>query len=165
MLRRLEMDAMKPTLAISTMITDTFAGLVDHLASMSVDARFHLEPCPGCANRDERLRANAQYLLDVLATSPGHRETFEASPGLCFEHFQLVREHAQARADRELILGVQRKAARTLLHDLQDDVQKHDPKFRDELKGAERDSWQRAIFMTAGWRPPAESAAEPEWRR
>ena len=164
MLRRIEMDGMKSTLAISTVFTDTLAGIVGDLDSMSVNARFHREPCPACANRDERLRANARYLLDVLATSPGHRETFEASPGLCFEHFELVWELAQAREDRELILSVQRKAARALLNDLQDHVRKHDQKFRHEPKGAERDSWQRAIFMTAGWPPPAESAAEPERR-
>ncbi len=84
---------------------------------------------------------------------------------MCFEHFELVWELAQAREDREMILGVQRKAARSLLYDLQEHVRKHDHKFRHEPKGTERDSWQRAIFMTAGWPAPSESAAEPERRR
>ncbi len=116
------------------------------------------------ANRDELVRTNAQYLLDELATSPGHRETFAASSGLCFAHFELVWDAAQSSQERELILDVQRKAARALLDDLEEHVRKHDDKFRHEPKGAERDSWQRAIFMTAGWPAPAASPAEPERR-
>lgn len=165
MLRRVEMEGMKSTLAISTMFADTLAGIVEDLLALAPEARFRRAPCPACANRDERLRANAQYLIDELATSPGHRETFEASPGLCFAHFELVWDVAQAVEDRELILGVQRHAARALLDELQEHVRKHDDKFRHEPKGPERDSWRRAIFMTAGWPPPAESAAEPEHRQ
>jgi hypothetical protein len=81
MLRRIEIDGMKASLAISTMFADTFAGI-------------------------------------VLAVRPSRR-----LPG-----------------------------------------GKHDHKFRDEPKGAGRDSWRRAIHLTAGWPPPAESAAEPERR-
>lgn len=84
MLRRIEIEGMNSTLAISTMFADTFPGIVEDLDSLTPDAHFRRAPCPACANRDERLHANAQYLLDELATSPGHRETFEASPGLCF---------------------------------------------------------------------------------
>lgn len=165
MLRRIEMEGMKSTLAISTMFADTFAGIVEDLDALTSDASFRRTPCTACTNRDERLRANAQYLLDELATSPGHRETFEASPGLCFAHFELVWDIAQSVEDRELILGVQHNAARSLLQELQEHVRKHDDKFRHEPKGTERDSWRRAIFLTAGWPPPAESAAEPERHR
>lgn len=165
MLRRIEMEGMKSTLAISTMFADTFAGIVEDLESLTADARFRRAQCPACANRDERLRVNAQYLLDELATSPGHRETFEASPGLCFAHFELVWDIAPTIQDRELLLAVQRNAARSLLHELHEHVRKHDDKYRHEPKGTERDSWRRAIFLTAGWPPPAESAAEPEQHR
>ena len=165
MLRRIEMDGMKSTLAISTMFADTFAGIAQDLEGLSPADSLTPARCPACANREELVAANARYLLDVLATSPGHRETFEASPGLCFPHFGLVWETAPARADRELILSVQRNAARSLLKDLREHVRKHDDKFRQEPKGAERDSWQRAIFMTAGWPAPVQSAAEPEFRK
>ena len=159
------MDAMRSTLAISTMFADTFSGIVEDLESLSAGSSFRRMPCPACLNRDERVQVNARYLLDQLATSPGHRETFESSPGLCFAHFELVWNSAQASEDRELILTVQRSAARTLLRDLQEHVRKHDTKFRHEPKGAERDSWQRAIYVTAGWPAPSESAAAPERRR
>lgn len=165
MLRRIELDGMRSTLAISTMFADTLEGIVEDLESLTPSAGFHRAACPACANRDERLRANAEYLLDTLATSPGHRETFDASPGLCFAHFELVWESARSQEDRELILGVQRRAARDLLAELQEHVRKHDDKFRHEPKGTERDSWQRAIYLTAGWPPPAASVAEPERAR
>lgn len=165
MLRRIEVDGMKSTLSISTMFADTFAGIVEDLESLSLDSPFTRARCPACANRDELVRANARHLLDMLATSPGHRSTFEASPGLCFDHFELAWDLASSREDRELLLVVQRRAARTLLRDLEEHVRKHDNRFRHEPKGAEEESWQRSIFMTAGWPAPAESAAEPERRR
>jgi len=159
MLRRIEIDGMKSTLAISTMFADTFAGIVEDLESVDAESEFHRA---ACASRGEVLRANARYLLDELATTAALRETFEASPGLCFAHFELVWNAAQTVEDRELILRVQRNAARSVLHDLREHVRKHDHKFRDEPKGAERDSWLRAIYLTAGWPPPTESAVEPE---
>lgn len=165
MLRRIEVDGMKSTLGISTMFADTFAEIVKGLESLTPEAEFRRSLCPACANRAERLRANVGYLLDLLATSPGSGERFAASPGLCFVHFELVWELAPARQDLEPILEVQRKAARSLLHDLQECVRKQDDRYRHEPKGSERDAWLNAIHLTAGWSPPAESAAEPELRR
>lgn len=155
---------MGSTLAISTMMADTFAGIATDLESLTVESPFHRARCPACASREQVLRANTQYLLDELATSATRRAAFEASPGLCFAHFELVWNAAQSLEDRELILRVQRNATRSLLHQLKEHVRKHDHKFREEPKGAERDSWLRAIFLTAGWPAPTESAAEPERR-
>lgn len=162
MLCRIETDGMNSTLAISTMFADTLDGVVSDLESLTPPDEFVRAPCPACANRDESLSANAQYLLDELATNPGLRERFEASPGLCFAHFELVWNLAQPNDERELIGRVQRNAATRLLSDLSEHVRKHDHRFRLEPKGPERDSWRRAVFMTAGWPPPAESAGEPE---
>jgi Family of unknown function (DUF6062) len=164
MLRRIDVEDMKSTLAISTAFAYTFEGIVEQLDRLSADAQFEPEPCPACAARDAYLRKNAVYLLDMLATSPGHRESFEASPGLCFVHFKLVWDLAPTRADRELLLTVQRNVAGSLLDELREHVRKHDHRFAHEPKGSEQDSWQRAIHLTAGWPPPAQSAAEPEHR-
>ena len=165
MLRRIETEGMRSTLAISTMFADTFVGIVDDLDALRPTTQFRRAPCPACANREERLRANARYLVDELATSPGFRAKFDASPGLCFGHFELVWGVARTIEDREFVLRVQRQAARSLLEDLNEHVRKHDDKFRHEPKGAERDSWRRAIFATAGWPAPAGSAGEPERAR
>ncbi len=162
MLRRIDLEKVGSTLAISTMFSDTFAGIATDLSALQADSPFVREPCPACAARDEYLRKNAIYLLDLLATSPRHQEQFESSPGLCFPHFELAWGLAPAHADRELLLAVQRKAAGSLLDELREHVRKQDHKYADEPRGSERDSWQRAIYLTAGWPPPAQSAAEPE---
>ena len=165
MLRRIDVEDMKTTLSISVLFADTFAGIVGQLQALTPDGAFTPAPCPACGNRDQCLHRNAAYLLDMLATTHGYRNTFESSPGLCFPHFKLTWQLARTRADRELLLSVQQSAAETLLHELREHVHKHDDKYRHEPKGPERDSWQRAIFLTAGWPPPKQSAAEPEQRR
>jgi Family of unknown function (DUF6062) len=162
MFRRIDVENMQTTLSISVLFADTFMGIVEQLGTLSPNSRFQPEQCPACADRDHYLHRNAMYLLDMLATSPGYLESFERSPGLCFPHFALAWEVARTREDRELLLSVQRQASRSLLDELREHVRKHDDKFRHEPKGAERDSWLRAICLTAGWPPPVESAAEPE---
>ena len=165
MLRRIEVDGMNSTLSLSTLFADSLAGIVEDLDALTPQTRFHRAPCPACASRQRALDANAHYLLDELATSPGHRQTFEESSGLCFAHFKLVRSIAETPDDRRLILDVQRAAARSLLDDLCEHVRKHDQRYRHEPTGPERDSWRRAILMTAGWPPPAASPTEPEQSR
>ena len=110
-------------------------------------------------------RSRASHPPQRRRESRSAGDAFAASPGVAFGHFELAWELAPARADRELLLTVQRAGARSPLRELQEHVRKHDHKFRREPKGAERDSWRRAIFLTTGWPPPVESAAEPERRR
>jgi len=165
MLRRIDVEDMKTTLSISVLFADVFAGVVEQLQALSPDETFEPAPCPACASRDECVRRNAEYLLDMMATTRGYRDTFESSPGLCFPHFKLAWRLARTRDDRELLLSVQRTAAQGLLDELREHVRKHDDRYRHEPKGPERDSWQRAIFLTTGWPPPAQSAAEPERHR
>jgi len=164
MLRRIDVEDMKTTLSVSVLFADTFAGIVEQLRTLSPDSAFETAVCPACASRDEYLRRNALYLLDMLATSPGYRRTFESAPGLCFPHFELTWHLARTRGDRELLLSVQRSAAESLLDELNEHVRKHEDRYRHEPKGPEQDSWQRAIFLTAGWSAPAQSAAQPEQR-
>jgi sarcosine oxidase delta subunit len=164
MLRRIDVEDMKTTLSISVLLADTFAGIVNQLQDLSPDGSFETAQCPACASRDAYLHRNAEYLLDMLATSGGYRETFEASPGLCFPHFGLAWRLARTQGDRELLLSAQQRASESLLDDLREHVRKHDDRFRHEPKGPERDSWQHAIFLTTGWPSPSESAAHPEER-
>ena len=164
MLRRIDVEDMKTTLSISVLLADTFAGIVEELEGLSPDAAFEPAQCPACASREGYLHRNALYLLDMLATTAGYRNTFEASAGLCFPHFKLTWQLARTRSDRELLLSVQRAATQSLLHELHEHVRKHENQYRHEPKGSERDSWLRASFMTGGWPPPGQSAAEPERR-
>jgi hypothetical protein len=162
MLRRIDMESMQSTLAISTMFADAFAGIAAELGQLAPDDSFHSQRCPACASRDVYLHKNAGYLLDLVATSQEDRRSFEGSPGLCFPHFELVWEQASAPAERELLLEVQRAATGSLLHDLREHVRKHNHKYCHEPAGLEYDAWQRAINLTAGWPPPPETAARPE---
>jgi hypothetical protein len=164
MLRRIDIESMKSTLALGTMFAQTFSGIVDELDQADPTSPIEPQPCPACAARNAYLEKNALLLFDLLATSPGHLESFRDSPGLCFPHFKLAWDLAPSRADRDLLLGVQRSAARSLLDELREHVRKQDHKFAHEPKGAEQDSWLRAIFLTAGWPAPTASAAEPEER-
>jgi Family of unknown function (DUF6062) len=164
MLRRIDIEDMKTTLSISVLLADVFAGVVEQLQALSPDEPFAPAQCPACASRDEYVRRNAEYLLDMMATTRGYRNTFESSPGMCFPHFKFAWQLARTRGDRELLLSVQLTAAEGLLNELGEHVRRHDDRYRHEPKGPERDSWQRAIFLTAGWPPPAQSAAEPERR-
>ena len=165
MLRRIDVEDMKTTLSISVLFADAFTGIVEQLRALSPDVAFEPAQCPACASRDEYLHRNARYMLDLMATTRGYRNTFEASPGLCFPHFKLAWQLARTRGDRELLLSVQQEAADFLLQELREHVRKHDDKYRHEPKGSERDSWQRAIFLTTGWPAPTMSAAEPEQPR
>ncbi len=165
MLSRIDTEGMGSTLAISTMFADTFAGIVADLESLDDHDGFSRASCPACANRDERVQANARYLLDELATNPVMRERFDASPGLCFAHFELVWAQADPAEERPFLRRAQCGAATRLLSELAEHVRKHDHKYREEPKGPERDAWRRAMSMTAGWPPPTESAGEPERRR
>jgi Family of unknown function (DUF6062) len=165
MLRRIDVEGMKTTLSISVLFADTFDGIVDRLRGLSPDTGFEPQQCPACVSRDAYLHRNALYLLDMVATSRGYRKAFESSAGLCFPHFKLAWRLSRTRSDRELLLSVQTRAAGDLLDELHEHVRKHDDKYRHEPKGTEQDSWQRAIFLTTGWPPPAQSAAEPEQRQ
>jgi hypothetical protein len=165
MLRRIDVEDMKTTLSISVLFADTFEGIVEQLRELSPDGAFEPARCPACVSRDDYLHRNAQYLLDMFATTPSYREQFESSTGLCFPHLKLAWQVAPTRGDRELLLSVQRTAAESLLAELREHVRKHDNRYRHEPKGAERDAWARAIFLTTGWPAPAQSAAEPEQHR
>lgn len=165
MLRRIDVDDMKTTLSISVLFADTFAGIVEQLQELSPDAAFEPAKCPACVNRDDNLHRNARYLLDMMATTRGYRDQFESSTGLCFPHLRLTWQLAPTRGDRELLLSVQRNATDSLLAELREHVRKHEDKYRHEPKGPERDSWARAIFLTTGWPPPPQPAAEPEQHR
>lgn len=140
-------------------------GILNDLEALGPGARFVRARCPACANRDERVRANAEYLLDELVTNPGLREKFEASPRLCFAHFELVWGATQTDDERALIARVQRDATARLVADLDEHIRKHDHRYKHEPSGPERDSWRRWVRMTAGWPPPAQSAAGPEAHR
>lgn len=108
MLRQIDVEAMKSTLAIATMFADVLAGVAEDLESQRTDASFERAACPACVNRDRHLRANAGYLLDELASGPGYRETFAQSPGAVLRS---LRAHLERRPIRRRPCCHPRRAA------------------------------------------------------
>ncbi len=161
-LRRIEVDGLKSTMAISDVYEHTLQLLAGDLGVLGDSDRLSAAACPACLNRDEGVARNAQYLLDELAENADFRERFRASPGLCIPHFAQVWEAARATDERVLLRATQLDAVRSILADVREHLRKQRAEFRDEPRGVEADSWQRAIWVTRGWPPPSESAGVPE---
>jgi hypothetical protein len=149
-LRRVEVDGLKSTLGISQVYLDTVQALNAELEAMPDAGPLVSSACPVCAYRDEGVGKNARYLLDEIAESERSRARFLGSPGLCVPHFRLVWAEADER-ERDLVLGVERRAVGALAAELAEHVRKQGDEAKGEPKGAEADSWLRAIYLMSGW--------------
>ena len=161
-LRRLEVDGLKSTVAISDVYEHTLHALVGDLDALDERDRLTKARCPACLNRDDGVARNARYLLDELAERTDFRERFRASPGLCMPHFSQVWDAAHTSDERQLLRDTQLCAVRSILAEVREHLRKQRAEFQGEPAGAEADSWQRAVWLTGGWPPPAESAGVPE---
>ena len=163
-LRRIEVDGLKSTIAISDTYEHTLRALTNDLAALDDGGGEALAAtaCPACANRDDGVAQNARYLLDELAENAGFRERFRASPGLCMAHFQLAWGASRTSEERAFLRDTELDAVRSLLGELQEHLRKQRAEHRHEPAGAETDSWQRALRLTGGWPEPAASGAVPE---
>ena len=161
-LRRIEVDGLKSTIAISDVYEHTLRTLAAELAALDDSHRLAAATCPACANRDHGVAQNARYLLDELSENAGFRERFRASPGLCVAHFQLAWDASRTSEERALLRDTELDAVRSLLVDVREHLRKQRAEHSHELPGAEADSWQRALFLTGGWPAPTASAAVPE---
>lgn len=159
-LRRIEFEGLRSTLGMSGVYLDTLSGVAEQLAQLE-PSREPPPPggCPACAYRDEEVEKNVRYLLEMLAEDERSRERFASSPGLCLRHFDAVWQAAPTEAERAFLLEVERRSVGELVADLREHIRKEGQEARHERKGAERDSWQRALFLTGGWPPDWERAA------
>lgn len=156
-LRRIEVDALKSTLVISTVYEEVIGGWSADLAGLSVDDELSRESCPACANRSNGVAKNARYLLDEIAESPDSRARFSGSVGLCVRHFEIVWCGAR-RDERALLQEVQQAAVTRLAEDLREHIRKQGDEAKYEPKGAESDAWERALWLTGGWPPESGNA-------
>jgi hypothetical protein len=163
-LRRLEVDGLGSTLGISEIYEEVFFGIVDQLARLDIgsEGAAAAAPCPACANREREVAANAEHLASLLREDARSRERFRQSGGLCLPHFAVA--WAVPESDRSLLLEVERTAAQAVLSELAEHIRKQGAEARDEPPGAERESWRRAIELTAGWPPPPDLIGVPEAR-
>lgn len=159
-LRRIEFDGLRSTLGMSGVYLDTLEGVSAQLRQL--DPRREPpppSPCPACSYRDDEVETNARYLLEMLAEDEHSRERFASSPGLCLRHFDLVWRAAGTDGEREFLLEVERRCLDGLAEKLREHIRKEGHEAKHEPKGAERDAWQRALFLTGGWTPGWEEVA------
>ena len=161
-LRRIEVDALKSTIAISDVYEHTLRALAADLAALDDGDRLAATACPACANRDHGVSQNARYLLDELAENTQFRDRFRASPRLCVAHFRLAWDASRTTEERALLRDTELDAVRSLLGELHEHLRKQRAEHSHERPAAEADSWQRALWLTGGWPAPAASGALPE---
>jgi hypothetical protein len=151
-LRRVEYEGLRSTLGISGVYLDTLEGVEGEFAALRPGGRLReREPCPACRYRDDEVEKNATYLVETLRDDGRARERFEAGPGLCMRHFDLVWAAARGPADQELLLEVQRRSIHNLRQELLEHARKQGHEAAGEAPGEEADSWQRAMYLTGGW--------------
>jgi hypothetical protein len=163
-LRRIEVDGLKSTIAITDVYEHTLHALAADLAGLDDGGADALAAtvCPACANRDQGVERNARYLLDEVAESAVFRERFRVSPGLCVAHFRLTWNASRTSEERALLRDTELDAVRSLLGEVREHLRRQRAEHRTELPGAEAGSWQRALWLTGGWPAPAASAGTPE---
>ena len=83
------------------------------------------------------------------------------SDGLCFPHFALVWDRADAD-QRQLLLELQRRVVSGTTDHLQENIRKQGHEYDGEPKDHEAESWRRAIYLTAGWEKEALRDEPPE---
>jgi hypothetical protein len=151
-LKGIEVDGLKSTLGISETYEDTLKGLLEQLERLRPGDPFRSAPCPACAARDEEVAKNAGRLVALLREDDRSLQRFTSGPGLCVPHFEAVWEATAGDGDgARLLLDVQHRAVAGLVEDLGEHIRKQGAEAKGEEPGPEADSWQRAIWLTAGW--------------
>jgi hypothetical protein len=107
-------------------------------------------PCPACAYRDEEVEKNARYLLEEIDANSSSKQLLLESNGLCFPHFALVWDRGN-RGERELLRELQHRIVAGTAGDLSENIRKQGHEYDGDPAEHEASSWERAIFLTAGW--------------
>lgn len=109
-------------------------------------------PCPACRKKEQSVERLIVSLREALADTAFYT-AFSASSGLCLPHFQLaceLRPLDGADTWLPLLRNAQLGCLQRLEGQLAEMIRKHDYRFRDEARGSEMLSWQRAAGMVAG---------------
>lgn len=160
--RRIEVDAMRSTIGICDVYLPTLERLCEDLPMLADDGRLNRARCPACLYRESGVANNTRYLLIELVEDSDFRDQLAGSSGLCLPHFQLAWGSSETVEQREQLRAVQVAATSRLLCELREHARKQRAEASGEPAGVEADSWQRALWLTAGWPAPARSASLPE---
>lgn len=119
-------------------------------SSSIADALTPSQRCIACEAQDinekQYLEVLNQYLNDAKLLA-----AYQASDGLCLEHFRRALKVSSA-ASAQTLIDTQTAIWSHLRDELNEFMRKYDFNNADEKMGAEADSWQRAIVNIAGLR-------------
>jgi hypothetical protein len=107
--------------------------------------------CPACQSVRFFEEMYMETLLDFLAEEDFERQ-FSGSSGICFPHLTIAIEKYPRHRNLGLLIQMQAKKVESLQGELAEFIRKHDYKFVHEPRGAESDSWRRALELVAGKR-------------
>jgi hypothetical protein len=107
--------------------------------------------CPACRSVRFFEEMYMETLLDFLAEEDFERQ-FSGSSGICFPHLTIAIEKYPGHRNLGLLIQMQAKKVESLREELAEFIRKHDYKFVHEPRGAESDSWRRALELVAGKR-------------
>ena len=107
--------------------------------------------CPACQSVRFFEEMYLRILLDYLGEEDFERG-FSRSPGICFPHLIIAIEKHPGHRNLGLLIQRQMKKWESLKAELEEFIRKHDYKYVHEPRGAESDSWKRALEMLAGKR-------------
>jgi hypothetical protein len=107
--------------------------------------------CPACRSVRFFEEMYLEILLDYIAEEVFERQLF-LSPGICFPHLIIAIEKYPGHRNLGLLIQRQMSKWESLQGELAEFIRKHDYKYIHELRGAESDSWKRALEMLVGKR-------------
>lgn len=107
--------------------------------------------CLACKHEDDaesRYASKLSQLIEIM----DFRRQWDQSPPLCLAHFFRVCRSAPHSERRAYFVEKQRRDLAGLIHELKEYLRKRNYLHADEPKGAEQNSWLRAIKVAAGLR-------------
>jgi len=119
--------------------------------------------CEIARSTDQRYLAT----LEELLADSNFREGFEQSAGLCVGHIQTISEHWTSETAVEIVKCVATNQVRKLIDQLREFQRKHDYRYKNEPRGPEWSSPERAIGFLVGPKQESEGFEDlvPTYRR
>ena len=105
--------------------------------------------CMVCQKRDRSLHIIISSFMESLH-DPEMTVALQASNGLCIPHLKKAFESVTDPDACDVLLSIHRTKLEGLRAELAEFIRKNDYRFKDELMGAEGDSWRRAIARLIG---------------
>ena len=107
--------------------------------------------CPFCRTRAECEQRLVERLVELIR-SEEMQDRLRQSTGLCQLHYRQCMQyaHEQRPAQCQVLFACQRLCLQRSLREIEEQIRKHDYRFRQEPHGEEMTAWRRAAELFAG---------------